>query len=132
MAIELNIVARTKRVPWIEDLPMEGPNYTGGTFRLEIRPEPNHSDTALVTLTNAASGSEGISATYNPAYADPETGVAFAATVFLFQINEATMEGLATGTPGRDPVVAAYDFHVTPSGGVTRMVDPTRYTPTRS
>ncbi|MES2904639.1 MAG: hypothetical protein V4696_10680 [Pseudomonadota bacterium] len=117
MAVELNIVAVSKRVPWVEDLPVEGPDYSGGTFKMEFRQDPGDTGTALVTLNNASAGSEGISATYDADYADPETGEAFGATVFLFHINEATMEGLAVATPTRSPVVLHYDLHVTPSGG---------------
>lgn len=117
MAVELNIVAVSKRVPWVEDLAVEGPDYSAGTFKLELRQDPGDTGTALVTLNNAAAGVEGISATYNTAYADPETAQTFAATVFVFRINEATMEGLAIATPTRNPVILHYDLHITPVGG---------------
>jgi hypothetical protein len=117
MAAELNIVVRSKRVPWIDDLPVEGPDYSGATFKMELRQNPGDTGSALVSLTNAAAGSQGISATYDPDYADPETGEAFAATVLLFQIDETTMEGLASATPADADIVLHYDVHVTPVAG---------------
>lgn len=117
MAVELNIVVRSKRVPWIDDLPVEGPDYSAATFKMEIRQNPGDSGTALVTLNNAAAGSEGISATYDAAYVDPETSETFAATILLFQINETTMEGLPAASPTDATVNLHYDVHVTPSGG---------------
>jgi hypothetical protein len=119
MAAELNIVVRSKRVPWVEDLPVEGPDYSAGTFLMEIRSEPGDTGAPLVSLGNAAAGSEGISCAYDAAYPDPENaGETLAASVFLFQIDEATMAGLSTGGRTSDPVLAYYDLHVTPSGGV--------------
>lgn len=117
MAALIPIVIVSKRVPWVADLPVEGPDYTGGTFKMEVRQKPGDSGTALLTLNGAAAGSEGISATYDAGYTDPETGEAFAATIFRFQINETTLEGLGLGTPADKPVELNYDVHVTPSGG---------------
>lgn len=117
MPFPLDITVVSKRVPWVEDLALEGPDYSGGTFKMEIRQNPGDGGSALVTLNGAALGSEGISATYDAGYVDPETGETFAATVFVLRINEATMEGLAVGTPTDEPVELHYDIHVTPSGG---------------
>ena len=85
---------------------------------MEVRNLPGDTGTALVTLNGVAAGSEGISCTYDAAYADPETGETFAASVILIQINETTMEGLSTGTPVDEPVEVHYDLHITPSGGL--------------
>lgn len=117
MAVNLPISIISKRVPWIAELPVEGPDYSTGTFKMEIRQKPGDTGAALVTLNGASAGSEGISCTYDAAYVDPETAETFAASIFKFQINETTMEGLATGTPSEDPVELHYDVHVTPSGG---------------
>lgn len=118
MAVELPIIVRSKRVPFIADIPAEGPDYSAGAFKMELRVNPGDTGAALVTLNTAAPGSEGISCSYDAAYPDPETGEIFAASIFLLQINEATMEGLAASTPTDKPIDLHYDIHVTPSGGV--------------
>jgi hypothetical protein len=118
LPVAIPITVMSKRVPWVEDIALEGPNYSGATFRMELRQNPGDTGTALVTLTNAAAGSQGISATYNAAYVDPETTQTFAATVIVIQIDETTMEGLASATPSSSAVELHYDIHVTPSGGV--------------
>lgn len=118
MAAEIPITVMSKRVPFIGSLAIEGANLTTATFKMEVRNLPGDTGTALVTLNGASAGSEGISCTYDAAYADPETGETFAASVILIQINETTMEGLSTGTPVDEPVTLHYDIHCTPSGGL--------------
>ena len=117
MAAKIDITVISKRVPWIDDLAVEGADYSSATFKMEIRQKPGDSGSPIVTLGNAAAGSEGISCTYNTAYVDPETGETYPASVILFQINEATMEGLGLGNPTASAVECSYDLHVTPSGG---------------
>lgn len=117
MAAKIDIELVSKRVPWVDDIAVEGPDYSGATFKMEIRQRQGDGGPALVTLNTATAGSEGISCTYEPSYADPETGETFAASIVLIQINEATMEGLATGTPTDSPVQLVYDIHVTPVSG---------------
>lgn len=126
MAIELDIVARSKRVPWggasgEADIVILGFDYSAATFKMEIRPEPGDSAAALLTLNNASAGSEGVSASYDAGYVHPETGAVVGATRIRPQINEATMEGLSTGSPVDEPVEAFYDLHLTPSGGVKML-----------
>lgn len=118
MAVEIPISVPSKRVPWVETLAVEGADYSAATFAMEIRNKPGDTGTALVALANATAGTQGISCTYNPAYVDPETGEAFAASVITFQINEATMEGLPTASPTDASIDAHYDLQITPSGGV--------------
>jgi hypothetical protein len=118
MAAEIPITVMSKRVPFLGSLAIEGANLTTATFKMEIRNNPGDTGTALVTLNGASAGIEGISCTYDAAYADPETGETFAASVILIQINETTMEGLSTGTPVDEPVEVHYDLHITPSGGL--------------
>lgn len=117
MAANIPITIQSKRVPWVATLPVEGPDYSGATLKMEVRQLPGDSGAALLTLNGAAAGSEGISAAYDAGYTDPETGEAFAATVFTFRIAEATLEALGLGTPSNEPVRLNYDLHVTPSGG---------------
>lgn len=133
MAIELDIVARSKRVPWggasgKADIVILGLDYSAATFKIEIRPEPGHSATAMVVLTNASAGSEGISAIYDAGYLHPVTGEVVGATVIRPQINETTMEGLATGSPVNEPIEAFWDMHLTPSGGVKMLYAFGRFT----
>lgn len=117
MAAKIDIAVISKRVPWIDDLAVEVVDYSSATFKMEIRQKPGDSGSPLVTLGNAAAGSEGISCTYDTAYVDPETGETFPASVIVFQVNETTMESLALGNPTDGAVDCAYDLHVTPSGG---------------
>lgn len=117
MAYDLPITVLSKRVPFVGSLAVEGGNLSAATFLMELRPLPGDTATALVSLGNAAAGSQGIICTYDAGYIDPETGETFAASIVLINISEATMEGLATGTPSDDPVTLHYDIHCTPSGG---------------
>lgn len=117
MAALIPITIVSKRVPWVADLPVEGSDYSGGTFLMEVRQKPGDSGTALLTLGNASAGSQGISAVYDAAYPDPETGEAFGATVFTLRIAEASLEALSLATPADKPVELHYDFHLTPAGG---------------
>lgn len=117
MAANIPITVVSKRVPWVEDLPVEGPDYSGATFKMEVRQRAGDTGTALITLNNATAGTEGISCTYDTGYVDPETAEIFAASVILFQIDETTMEALAGGTPTDSPIELHYDVHVTPVGG---------------
>lgn len=127
MAYEIDIAVRSKRVPWggstgEADIVILGIDYSAATFKMEIRPLPGDSATALVTLNNAAAGSEGISATYDEGYLDPESGATVGATIIRPQVNETTMEGLSTATPSDDSVDAFYDIHMTPSGGAKTLL----------
>lgn len=117
MAANIDITVISKRVPWVEALPVEGPDYTGGTYALQIRQKPGDTGTPMVSLTKQAAGLQGISCTYNASYIDPETAQVFPASVFLFQIDEVAMEALATGTPTDQPVVCHYDLQITPVSG---------------
>lgn len=126
MAVEKNIVVRSKRVPWggatgEADIVVLGANYSAATFAMEIRGAPGDFGTALVSLANATAGAEGISATYEPGYVHPVSGVVVGASRIRPQINETTMEGLVTATPGDAPVEAFYDLHVTAPGQGKRL-----------
>jgi hypothetical protein len=121
MAQELDIVVRSKRVQWggasgEADIVWMRENLSAGTFKMEIRALPGDTGAALVTLNAAAAGSEGISAAWDAGYVHPVTGAVVGATTVRLQINETTMEGLATASPGDDPVEAYYDIHLTLSG----------------
>lgn len=118
-----------KRVPYVEPdgvtWAFVGYNWTGAAFLMHIRPSWGDTATPLISLAGAAAGSEGISVSYDASYSyeDPQTGetVTAPASKVLVQINEATLEALALGTPPDEAVELVYDLHVTPSGGVKRV-----------
>lgn len=102
------------------DFVEEGIDWSGATFRMELRDEPGNTATALVTLTNAAAGSQGISASYNAAWED-DAGNVVGATTIRVQIDEATLEALALASDPAQDRVLHYDLHVTPSGQPKRV-----------
>lgn len=121
MTIELDIVIRSKRVQWggasgEADIVWMRQDLSAATFKMEMRLDPGDTGTALATLNSAAAGSEGVSATYSAGYVHPDTGAVVGATTIRPQINETTMEALATATPTKNAVEAHYDIHMTLSG----------------
>jgi hypothetical protein len=110
-----------KRVPFVDDVAILGPNYTGAAFSMHIRNRNGDTGTPIVSLANAAVGVQGISVTYIAAYAYNEAGAVAPASLILIQIDEATLEALALNNPSNEPVVLNYDLHVTPVGGVKRV-----------
>lgn len=127
MAANLPLLAY-KRVPFLEPdgatIVIIGPNWSGATYKMDLRQNPGDTGTALLTLNNATAGSQGISATYAASYSyvDANGQAATApATKVLIQIDEATIEGLLLGTPTDKPLVLHYDLHITPSGEPKRV-----------
>lgn len=119
MAVNLPLLAY-KRVPFLEPdgttFVIVGPNWSAATYRMQVRNAPGDTGAPLVTLTNQAAGTQGISASYVADYVMPD-GSEAPATKVLIQINETTIEGWALGTPYDEPVELFYDLHITPSGG---------------
>lgn len=112
-----DIVVPSKRVPWggdagDGDFIIEGVDWSGATFVFSIAP----SEGAAVskTVTNAAAGSEGVSASYNGSYANEE-GAVVGATTIRVQLAEASMETLGAGE-------FVYDLLVTPIGESQRVL----------
>lgn len=120
MAAKLPIAA-FKRVPFVDDIAILGPDYTGAAFAMHIRNQPGDTGSPLVSLAGATAGSQGVSVTYNAAYVYNEVGDTAPASLILIQIDEATIEALALNNPTNAPLVLYYDLHVTPSGGVKRV-----------
>lgn len=115
-----------KRVPFggatgDGDIPIAGVNWASGAFKLEIRALPGDTGTAMLALVTAAAGVQGVSATYDPAYVLP-TGAVAGATIVRIQIDEATIEAFALAVRPSDPLVLAYDLHVTPTGEPKRVI----------
>ena len=123
MAVRIDLEAY-KRVPFVESdgatIVFFGLSWADASWLMHIRQNPGDTGAALVTLSTAAAGTEGISATLDPAYTyvDPKTKeeVTGVATKVLIQIDESTLEALSLGSPASCPLQLRYDLHVTPSG----------------
>lgn len=128
MAVRIDLTAY-KRVPFVDEdgatFVFFGLNWTGATFLAHIRQHPGDTGTPLITLANAAAGSQGVSVAVVPdyTYVDPKTKepVTGQASKVLIQIDEATLEALALGSPSDCPLELCYDLHVTPTGGVKQL-----------
>lgn len=128
MAPEIPLTAY-KRVPFLDEdgatFVFVGEDFSGGTYAMHIRNNPGDTGTAIVSLAGATAGTQGISVTYDLDYVYvDEKGVEQTgpASLVLVQIDEDTLEGLSLGTPTDKPVTLYYDLHVTPSGGIKRVV----------
>lgn len=117
--IEDNIVIRSRHVPWggasgVEDWVIYGVDLTGTTLVLTVRDKPGDGGAALISISNAAAGSEGLSISWDPDAVSPD-GIVMGASRIRPQIDESTLEGLSWGTtPTSDPLVKAYDLLGTP------------------
>lgn len=107
--------------PGDQDWVIIGENLAGAAFKLQLRYTPGDTGTALVTLAGAAAGAQGVSVAWDAGYIDPETGLAAGASTIRPQIDRATLEALATATDPTQPLLLAYDLHVTPAGGVEQL-----------
>jgi hypothetical protein len=119
MAFTFNITHNSRHTPWggadgSADMIMLGVDWSAATFKMGIAPLVGA--TPIITLNNASAGSQGISASYDSAYVDPDTGETVGATIVRPQIDEATFEALTWGSDTTAPLVLAHDFLVTPSG----------------
>lgn len=120
MAFEHDIFIPTTHAPFGGvtgdfDFIKVGVNWSAAAFAMKIATAPDVA--ALVTLANAAAGSQGFSATYDAAYVHPETGAVVGATTIRGQIDEATLEAISWGaTPVTTDLPLVYDLLVTPSG----------------
>ena len=95
-----------------------GSDVSGAAFAMQVRPAWGDTATPLVSLANAAAGSQGISASYTASYIDPETGATVPATIIRPQIDKTTLEAISWGQndPTR-PLQLVYDLHMTLPGG---------------
>lgn len=115
-----------KRAPFVEDdgctIAILGPDFTGATFAMHLRNRKGDAGAPLISLVNAAAGSQGISASYDANYNYNENGDEAPASKVLIQIDEATLEGLATSNRAEIPLILYYDLHVTPPGLPKRVI----------
>jgi hypothetical protein len=95
-----------------------GENWSGAAFVWAF--SLTKAGAAVITLTNAAPGVQGVSATYDAGYVHPSTGKVVGATIIDPMISEATLEGLTYDA--ENDLILYYDFLVTPAGGVQRPV----------
>lgn len=118
MAVELNI-STWRHTPFggatgNGDIVFIGADYSTATFAMQIRALPGAVDPALVTLASAAAASQGVSVTYDPAYALPD-GTTAGASIIRIEIDEATIEGLPVAPKPESAALFYYDLQVTPS-----------------
>ena len=119
MAFEANLTIYSSHVPWggdtgEADIWMAAEDWSAAAFVLKIdSPSP-------ITLTNAAAGSQGISATYDADYVSKRTGAQVGGTCIRPLITEATLEELDFGS-GTE-LTFNYDLLVTPSGASQRVI----------
>lgn len=124
MAFVWNITHNSRHTPWggatgDADMVYLGVDWSAATFRLTIAPLVGAA--ALITLTNQTAGTQGISATYDASYVDPDSGLVVGATIIRPQIDEATFEALTWGDDTTAPLVLYHDMLVTPSGAPQRV-----------
>lgn len=125
MAFRLDYSHPSRHVPFggavgDADIIYLGLNWSGAAFAMTFAASEGGS--ALVTLTNASAGTQGVSATYDSGYVHPTTGATVGATTIRPFITEATLEGLTYPSDPNAPLVLYYDFLVTPSGGQQQVL----------
>lgn len=120
MIIPGNVPLRVYRnTPFVQVITVANYNFSAATFAAQVRAYRDAPGSALITLGNAAAGSQGISCTYS----------APTSTIIL-QIDEATIDALlpfpANGVKAGADVNLFWDFHVTGGGLVkTRLLQGT-------
>ena len=114
MAFEHNILHPSRHVPWLYDFVKYGVDWGSAAFRMTFAAAQGGS--AVITLSNAAAGLQGVSATYDAGASHPSTGAIVGATRIKVQIDEATLEGAGIGFPAAPTALAlSYDLLVTPT-----------------
>ncbi|NOW44117.1 hypothetical protein FHW96_000244 [Novosphingobium sp. SG751A] len=99
------------------DIVVLGLDWSDATYAMQIRAAPGDTGDPLVSLANAAAGSQGISAAYDADYVHPITGATVGATTIRPQIDETTMEGLPVNPDDpASPIYLWWDMHVTAAG----------------
>lgn len=138
----LDLIA-DRSLTYQETIVFLGDDFTGAAYAMKIRPEPDATGTALVSLTTVTDTSQGIKLLYAgtatiaahvsagrlqgvPIAVNPATGVAYTSTdtVALSQlqitITNTTMAGMPAAIEAGDDLDLAYDLVVTPAGGIAQ------------
>lgn len=139
VAAPLDLIA-DRSLTYQETIVFLGDDFTGAAYAMKIRPQPDATGTALVSLATVTDTSQGIKLIYAgsatiaahvaagrlqgvPVAVNPSTGIAYtsADTVALSQlqitITNTTMAGMPPAAETGDDLELAYDLVVTPSGG---------------
>lgn len=125
MAFTLNYSHPSRHVPFggevgDADIVYGITDYSGAAFVMTFAATQGGS--ALITLSTASAGSQGVSATYDADYVHPTTGETIGATTIRPQIDEATLEALTYGTDPDSPLVLYYDLLITPVSEPQRVL----------
>lgn len=115
-APQIDLLAN-KRVPFDITIPEMGVNYAGAAVSAQVRVNPGDQGTPLISLSEAAPPSQGVSVTYDADYPDPEGQLPNGASIVRIIVSEATLEGIPYGADPAKLVPLYYDIHLTPSGG---------------
>lgn len=126
MAFELNIFHPSKHVVFggasgNGDIVLTGLDWSAATFRMSFSASQGGTPIAGMQLSNAAAGSQGVSASYDANFVHPETGAVVGATSIRPQIDETSLEALSWGSDPAADLVLHYDLLVTPPGGVQQV-----------
>jgi hypothetical protein len=115
-------------------------DFTGASFRLQVRNYADDVTGSLINLVTAGAGAEGLHLTYGgsdtianhiaagrmtevPKWLNPTTGEQYEASdvvslsIISMRITAAHMSALPFSTPKGDEVELAWDLHITPAGG---------------
>lgn len=102
-----------RNTPFVDDIRFVGPNFTGGTFALQVRLLPGTAGSALIGLTNQTAGTQGLSVVVTT-----EAGVSV--STLKIQIDEATIDTLlpasSNGQKAGTDVSLFYDLIITGGG----------------
>ena len=99
--------------PFIDTIAFEGFDFTGATFALQVRQYRDAAGSALISLTGATAGSQGISCVVT-------TDAGIPTSTLTIQIEEATIEGTlaypGSGVKAGSDVTVYYDLVITGGG----------------
>ena len=117
MSVEIPYFHPSRKVQWggsngEADLFIYGLDWNAATFLMTFA--YNQGESPAITLTNAAAGSQGLSAIYDATLIHPTTGAVVGGTRIRPQINSATLLGLNWTVIATK--VMHYDLKITPAG----------------
>lgn len=100
--------------PFVYSIDFEGYDFSAATFAMQVRMFRDGTGAALIDLTNATAGTEGISATV-------ATSGGVDTTTVVIRIDEATLDAVlpypASGQEPDTDVALRWDIQITPTGG---------------
>lgn len=96
--------------PFVYAIQISSIDLSAATVDMHIRSTYDASGSAIVDLSPAAAGSQGLSLAYSSGN-----------TTLTIQIDETTMEALPDAAVVGDDKALYYDIHITPSGGTKQV-----------